>query len=197
MKSDALTENDSAEEEVTTDEDFMDLDLFDVTESFDEAIIASARGRDERPMECDCSLPEAPPADYCEEKIIVLALSDFPPDCPCFDIPIRGPTLSPITGRVGDNEMFECNPIETPPVVPPTMRAASAASAAKKRKVSTRICPPPGRVWYRESTDPVELCRAQREVKSTFEGVDDFTPRSLVIATWDHVGSFRRRNRRV
>lgn len=50
-----------------------------------------------------------------------------------------------------------------------------------------------GSVWYRETTDPQLLTRARNEIQSAFIDQARFSPTSLFIATWDHVGYYNRR----
>ena len=47
-----------------------------------------------------------------------------------------------------------------------------------------------GEVWYRETTNPALLQRAQREIREYFSGQEEFVPKGIVIATWDHVGYY-------
>ena len=50
-----------------------------------------------------------------------------------------------------------------------------------------------GTVSYRESTAQDDLTRAQRDIRTAFlEQVDNFSPQSVFIATWDSVGYFDR-----
>ena len=48
----------------------------------------------------------------------------------------------------------------------------------------------PGSVWYRETTDPELLERAQKSVRSSFINHKTFVPTYLFIATWDQVGYY-------
>ncbi|XP_067009862.1 nidogen isoform X2 [Anabrus simplex] len=49
-----------------------------------------------------------------------------------------------------------------------------------------------GTVYYRETQDPQLLDRAAINIRDAFSAGQDFTPKSLFIATWDDVGYFDR-----
>ena len=50
-----------------------------------------------------------------------------------------------------------------------------------------------GTVWYRETTNPQLLTRARDEIQAAFIDQAGFSPTSLFIATWDHVGYYNQR----
>lgn len=50
-----------------------------------------------------------------------------------------------------------------------------------------------GNIWYRHTDDAELLRRAQVEIRDALLNRATFTPTSLFIATWDHVGYFSRR----
>ena len=54
-----------------------------------------------------------------------------------------------------------------------------------------------GTVWYRETTDATLLRRFRDEIRRAFPTQRIFSPISLLIATWDHVGYFLERFDRV
>ena len=54
-----------------------------------------------------------------------------------------------------------------------------------------------GSVWYRESTDTQLLAKARDEIRAAFINQASFSPTSLFIATWDHVGYYNRRTDKV
>ena len=45
-------------------------------------------------------------------------------------------------------------------------------------------------MWYRISTSQEDMDRAQREIRAIFTGANQFSPRFVYIATWDHVGYY-------
>ena len=47
-----------------------------------------------------------------------------------------------------------------------------------------------GIVWYRETTDATLLRRFREEIRLAFPTQRIFSPISLFIATWDHVGYY-------
>ena len=66
--------------------------------------------------------------------------------------------------------------------------------------VDTRPNPAGGFVWYRETTSQADLDRAQREIRRAFNGqalANNFIPRLVFIATWDHVGSYNQQTTNV
>ena len=54
-----------------------------------------------------------------------------------------------------------------------------------------------GSVWYRETTDTQLLARARDEIRAAFINQASFSPTSLFIATWDHVGYYSQRTDKV
>ena len=47
-----------------------------------------------------------------------------------------------------------------------------------------------GTVWYRESSNSLLLSRFKDEIQAAFPNQRVFTPTSLFIVTWDHVGYY-------
>ena len=52
--------------------------------------------------------------------------------------------------------------------------------------------PNSGTVWYRETTDATLIRRFRNEIRRAFSTQRTFSPLSLFIATWDHVGYYFR-----
>ena len=47
-----------------------------------------------------------------------------------------------------------------------------------------------GRVFYRQTTDPSLLAKATSAIRAAFHVSQDLMIKSLLIATWDHVGYY-------
>lgn len=47
-----------------------------------------------------------------------------------------------------------------------------------------------GEVWYQQTNDSDLLIMARSDVLTGYPAFDFFTPTSLLIATWDHVGYY-------
>ena len=58
-------------------------------------------------------------------------------------------------------------------------------------------CRASGEIFYRSSTDPILLRRAQTELKSAFREAVQFLPSELFIATWNQVGYYEERKSKV
>ena len=54
-----------------------------------------------------------------------------------------------------------------------------------------------GEIFYRQSSDPSLLARANREIQAAFPASRNATIRNLFIATWVDVGYYSRRNDKV
>ena len=56
-----------------------------------------------------------------------------------------------------------------------------------------------GTVWYRESNEQEDITRARDDIRAAYEEARDsnFAPRSVFIATWDHVGYYNKKNDKV
>ena len=56
-----------------------------------------------------------------------------------------------------------------------------------------------GTVWYRESNAQEDITRARDDIRTAYEEARDskFSPHSVFIATWDHVGYYNRRDDKV
>ena len=56
-----------------------------------------------------------------------------------------------------------------------------------------------GAVWYRESNAQEDIARARDDIRAAYEEARDsnFAPRSVFIATWDHVGYYSARDDKV
>ena len=57
----------------------------------------------------------------------------------------------------------------------------------------------PGVVWYSDTvtSDSETLQQAQRQIRDAFPVYGDFSPVYLIVATWDHVGYYEKRNDKV
>ena len=53
-----------------------------------------------------------------------------------------------------------------------------------------------GKIWYRNTTNSGLLERAKKQIGDAFQ-VLDFEPRELFIATWDQVGYYKEKSRKV
>ena len=53
-----------------------------------------------------------------------------------------------------------------------------------------------GKIWYRNTTNSGLLERAKKQIVDAFQ-VLDFEPRELFIATWDQVGYYKEKSRKV
>ena len=54
-----------------------------------------------------------------------------------------------------------------------------------------------GTVWYRETSTSLLLSRFKDEIQAAFPNQREFTPTSLFIVTWDHVGYFNQKTDKV
>jgi len=54
-----------------------------------------------------------------------------------------------------------------------------------------------GTIWYRETTDPDLLERADNEIRQAFPTLLRYASEFLFIATWDHVGYYARATDKV
>jgi len=54
-----------------------------------------------------------------------------------------------------------------------------------------------GIIWYRETTDPDLLERADNEIRQAFPTLIRYASEFLFIATWDHVGYYNSNTDRV
>ena len=54
-----------------------------------------------------------------------------------------------------------------------------------------------GQIWYRESKDSTILSKIKNTIDSKFLAVESFIPKSVFIATWDHIGYYSRHTDKV
>ena len=56
-----------------------------------------------------------------------------------------------------------------------------------------------GTVWYRESNAQEDIARARDDIRAAYGEARDsnFAPRSVFIATWDHVGYYNEEDDKV
>ena len=54
-----------------------------------------------------------------------------------------------------------------------------------------------GIIWYRDTTDPDLLERADSEIRQAFPTLLRYESEFLFIATWDHVGYYKERTNKV
>lgn len=54
-----------------------------------------------------------------------------------------------------------------------------------------------GIVWYRETKSSLLLSRFKNEIQAAFPNQREFTPISLFITTWDHVGYYNNKTDKV
>ena len=53
-----------------------------------------------------------------------------------------------------------------------------------------------GNVWYHESSNPISLKRANKEIQRAYPGVQ-YKAESLFIVTWEHVGYYNAKATKV
>ena len=54
-----------------------------------------------------------------------------------------------------------------------------------------------GKIFYRQTVEPIQLARASSEIQRAYGLSQNFTIKSLFIATWSAVGFFPRRTDKV
>ena len=57
-------------------------------------------------------------------------------------------------------------------------------------------CRASGNIWYRNTNDKGILERAKQQIENAFQ-VQDFNPSEVFIATWDQVGYYEEKDRKV